>query len=88
MRSNGHFEGSALSDEISSLILREMKLTFQDMMMNEHSSSRRPARGRHLSVLSDECSSLRPHDDEESSLALGAPNNIPTLTIAQSEGSA
>jgi hypothetical protein len=86
MLSMGHFGPPALSDENSSLILRERDVTLSMMMMNEHSSSERHGRGRRLSSLSDETSSLRFPDDEKSSLRLGASNNTRGITIAQSKG--
>ena len=86
MRSNGHFERPALSDENSPLILRERDVTLSMNEMNVHSSSERHGRGRHLSSLSDETSSLRFPDDEKSSLRLGTPNISPTITKSQTGG--
>ena len=99
MPSTGRNDPPALSDENSSLILRERDVTLSMMMMNDNLITDVHLRDGHDFPLSDEESSLRfsllvmkPHhlgfpDDEESSFTPGVSNNTPTLTESQSGGS-
>ena len=86
MLSMGHFGPPTLSDENSPLILREMTSIYSDDEMRCSFITDVRLRDGHDFPLSDEPSSLRVSDDEESSLRLGAPNNTRGITIAQSKG--